>query len=131
MKPNDIEALVSKPDSQSHWSVTLYAQLPSLLRYLPNHINISSHLCHYASQAFIMLLRPSFLRAPQCTARRIQTPILRNTLQRRFAGTGPTKLEGPMDNAFNRERLAVKQHAAQSAGMSHCPSHATCAGPLT
>jgi len=41
----------------------------------------------------------------------------RSFLQQRFTGTQTNKLSGPRDNAFNRERLAVKAHAAQSAGM--------------
>ncbi|KAL2054103.1 hypothetical protein ABVK25_005642 [Lepraria finkii] len=61
-----------------------------------------------------MLPRPSVLRAAQLASRQIRSPVLRNTVQRRFASHEPTKLVGPMDNAFNRERLAVKQHAKQS-----------------
>ena len=70
-----------------------------------------------------MLPRPSMLRPTQLAIRQLRSPILRNTLQRRLASTeqhtgSSTKLVGPMDNAFNRERLAVREHAAQSAGMS-------------
>lgn len=65
-----------------------------------------------------MLPRPSVLRAAQLASRQIRSPVLRNTVQRRFASHEPTKLVGPMDNAFNRERLAVKQHAKQSTGTS-------------
>ena len=35
---------------------------------------------------------------------------------RRQAGGPETKLEGVYDNAFNRERLAVKKHAAETSG---------------
>ena len=58
------------------------------------------------------------LRPTQLALRHLKSPVLRNTIQRRFAsGGGPsTKLVGPMDNAFNRERLAVREHAAQSSG---------------
>lgn len=63
-----------------------------------------------------MVPPPSMLRALELAGRQGQIPILRTTFQRRFASTGPSKLVGPMDNAFNRERLAVKHHAAQSAG---------------
>lgn len=66
-----------------------------------------------------MLPRPSVLHAVKLAGRQGQPPILRSILQRRFASTEPPKLVGPMDNAFNRERLAVKHHAAQSAG--ECP----------
>lgn len=55
-----------------------------------------------------MLSRQALLRA--------RTPILRNAVQRRFASTDGLPLEGAMDNAFNRERQAVKAHAAKSAG---------------
>ncbi len=50
-------------------------------------------------------------------------PALRSTLQRRFASTAPSppgqgssKLVGTADNAFNRERAAVKAHAAATSG---------------
>lgn len=64
-----------------------------------------------------MLPRPSMLRALKPAGRQGQSNILRSTLQRRFASTDPPKLVGPMDNAFNRERLAVKHHAAESADL--------------
>lgn len=50
---------------------------------------------------------------------------LRSSLQQRFASTHPTtpgqagsKLVGAQDNAFNRERAAVKAHAAATSGES-------------
>lgn len=63
-----------------------------------------------------MLPQPSILRASHLARQQFRATVFRNVLQRRFASTEPPKLVGPMDNAFNRERLAVKQHAAQSAG---------------
>ena len=40
-------------------------------------------------------------------------------LQRRFASGGKTELpEGLPDNEFNRERAAVKAHAAATSGMT-------------
>jgi len=63
-----------------------------------------------------MLPRPSILRASHLASRQLRALAPRNVLRQRFASTQPPKLEGPMDNAFNRERLAVKAHAAQSAG---------------
>lgn len=63
-----------------------------------------------------MLTRLSVLRAAHLAGRQVKAPGLRNTLQRRFASSEPSKLVGPMDNAFNRDRLAVKAHAAASAG---------------
>jgi len=47
------------------------------------------------------------------------TRLFRNTLQRRFASSGEPPLTGAADNAFNRERRAVKQHAAESSGEWH------------
>ncbi|EXJ81831.1 cytochrome c oxidase subunit 6a [Capronia coronata CBS 617.96] len=50
-------------------------------------------------------------------------PALRSTLQRRFAsapaapGQGSSKLVGTADNAFNRERAAVKAHAAATSDL--------------
>ena len=63
--------------------------------------------------------RPSLLRAAQLAGRQTRTSPFRSTIQRRFDSHGtPSKLVGPMDNAFNRERLAVKEHARQSTGNS-------------
>ncbi|KAL9025357.1 MAG: hypothetical protein Q9196_005800 [Gyalolechia fulgens] len=44
-------------------------------------------------------------------------PSMRNTVQRRLASSEMPKLKGAADNAFNRERLAVKQHAAASSDL--------------
>ncbi|MCJ1359799.1 MAG: Cytochrome c oxidase subunit 6A, mitochondrial [Icmadophila ericetorum] len=42
-----------------------------------------------------------------------RTPLIRSRVQHRFAsGQEGPQLTGPMDNAFNRERAAVKAHAA-------------------
>jgi len=45
---------------------------------------------------------------------------LRQTIARRYASHGAMEkqLSGPADNAFNRERLAVKAHAEATAGTS-------------
>ena len=44
-------------------------------------------------------------------------PVFRNAAARRFnSSVGAKGLEGPADNAFNRERAAVKQHAADTSG---------------
>ena len=64
----------------------------------------------------------SFQRVGLRFAQQLRAPSLRTTLQRRFASTSeklpPTgaKLTGPADNAFNRERAAVKAHAAATSG---------------
>ena len=50
-------------------------------------------------------------------ARPSSTMQIRSALQRRYASNHEPKLVGPMDNAFNRERLAVKEHAGKSAGI--------------
>ena len=63
-----------------------------------------------------MAPRSLWLRALNPAVRQRQYPILRSIILQRTASTEPPKLVGPMDNAFNRERLAVKHHAAQSAG---------------
>ncbi|ETI26811.1 hypothetical protein G647_10256 [Cladophialophora carrionii CBS 160.54] len=54
-------------------------------------------------------------------------PAIRSTLQRRYANTasgvpsppgqGGSKLAGAADNAFNRERAAVKAHAAATSDL--------------
>ena len=62
-----------------------------------------------------MSLLCSISRVSPYTAQRTLAPALRTLIQQRFASNIP-KLEGPLDNAFNRERLAVKAHAAESAG---------------
>jgi hypothetical protein len=55
----------------------------------------------------------------------LRTPQLRSQLARRFQSTEAAhpklpkygdKLVGPADNAFNRERAAVKAHAAATSG---------------
>ncbi|KAL6713552.1 Cytochrome c oxidase subunit 6A [Lecanora helva] len=65
-----------------------------------------------------MLPRPSIIRPSHFVGVKMRSRFARHALPRGFAGTAPQKLEGPMDNAFNRERLAVKAHAAQSAGQT-------------
>lgn len=45
----------------------------------------------------------------------------RNTFRaafRRHYSAVKTEFQGAQDNAFNRERAAVKQHAAETSGMS-------------
>lgn len=58
-------------------------------------------------------------RASALTTRNALQPSLRNTAPRRFASGEMPKLTGAADNAFNRERMAVKQHAAGSSGTYH------------
>ncbi len=58
-----------------------------------------------------MLPRAPLLRLTQRTA-------LRSAIRRPYSaqGVGETGLRGPADNAFNRERAAVKHHAEQTSG---------------
>jgi cytochrome c oxidase subunit 6a len=53
-------------------------------------------------------------RAVLGAARRLPTQI-RQPVQRRWASSAE-QFTGAQDNAFNRERAAVKAHAAESAG---------------
>jgi hypothetical protein len=77
-----------------------------------------------------MSLQRLGLRLAQQSSLRSSTfrPALRNTLQKRHASTpsgvpappgqGASKMLGAQDNAFNRERAAVKAHAAATSGAS-------------
>jgi len=48
------------------------------------------------------------------------TPVLRQAGARRWtSGIGAEGMHGAADNAFNRERAAVKAHAAATSGMYH------------
>merc|ERR1712230_221699 len=70
----------------------------------------------------------SFQRVGLRFAQQMRAPALRRTLrssiQRRFASAHPappgqagTKMAGTQDNAFNRERAAVKAHAAATSDL--------------
>ena len=63
-----------------------------------------------------MLPQRSILGASQPFALRTRTPAFRSGLQQRFATTEAPPLTGAADNAFNRERRAVKAHAAATSG---------------
>lgn len=58
------------------------------------------------------------LTASRILARPTIQATFRQTVARRFASqqAAETQLSGPADNAFNRERLAVKHHAEATAG---------------
>ena len=51
----------------------------------------------------------------------LRSPILRQVGRRQLHGAGQEGLHGAADNAFNRERAAVKEHAAATSGM-HDPA---------
>lgn len=46
----------------------------------------------------------------------LRSPAVRSQFQRRFASTENSAFKGAEDNAFNRERKAVKDHAAATSG---------------
>lgn len=55
-------------------------------------------------------------------ATQLRAPALRQQLGRRqLHGAGESGLSGAADNAFNRERAAVKDHAAATSGMFWLP----------
>ena len=68
-----------------------------------------------------MLSPRSLVRAPHSIGLRRRTPILCLSFPRRFAHSDVVRtdvppLTGAADNAFNRERQAVKAHAAATSG---------------
>lgn len=50
-------------------------------------------------------------------AKQLRSPILRQLGRRQLHGAGQSGFQGAADNAFNRERAAVKDHAAATSGM--------------
>lgn len=65
-----------------------------------------------------MLPQRTMLRSAQRFSANIRSPAVRKPFQRRFASAENSGLHGAEDNAFNRERKAVKDHAAATSGMS-------------
>ncbi|KAK2800854.1 hypothetical protein FQN50_007995 [Emmonsiellopsis sp. PD_5] len=63
-----------------------------------------------------MFPQRSALRLAQRAGRPLRSSPIRSTVQRRFASTEEQKLPTFPDNAFNRERAAVKAHAAATSG---------------
>ncbi|KAI9674951.1 MAG: Cytochrome c oxidase subunit 6A, mitochondrial [Caeruleum heppii] len=60
----------------------------------------------------------SLLGVSQRCARQLRSPVMRSSLQRRLASShNLPKLEGAEDNAFNRERQAIKAHAAATSDL--------------
>jgi len=57
------------------------------------------------------------LRASQRFAAQLRSPAIRTPFQRRFASTESSAFHGAEDNAFNRERQAVKDHAAATSDL--------------
>ena len=56
-------------------------------------------------------------RALTRAAAPLRTPVARQAIQKRFAHAEVKLPAGVQDNAFNRERQAVKDHAAATSGM--------------
>ena len=50
------------------------------------------------------------------TQRLARAPVARTAFRKRPYSSGPSGLTGAADNEFNRERLAVKQHATETSG---------------
>ena len=95
-------------DHVTRFSAKTNLQMTLLLRAPNSHSNSTT----------TMHPRPSLLRFAQLASRQTRPSPLRSTIQRRFNHSTPPKLEGPMDNAFNRNRIAVKEHAKDSTGKS-------------
>ncbi|KAL8826783.1 MAG: hypothetical protein Q9191_003582 [Dirinaria sp. TL-2023a] len=65
-----------------------------------------------------MLSQRLLQRSAQYAVRQSRPPAFRGLLQQRFASSGgQPPLTGAADNAFNRERAAVKKHAAESSDL--------------
>lgn len=54
-------------------------------------------------------------------ANQLRSPILRQLGRRQLHGAGQSGFQGAADNAFNRERAAVKDHAAATSGTPFYP----------
>jgi hypothetical protein len=63
-----------------------------------------------------MFPQRTMLRTSQRFASQLRSPAVRTPFQRRFASTESSGFVGAEDNAFNRERKAVKDHAAATSG---------------
>jgi hypothetical protein len=50
------------------------------------------------------------------TQRLARAPVAQTAFRKRPYSSGPSGLTGAADNEFNRERLAVKQHATETSG---------------
>lgn len=60
-----------------------------------------------------MLPQRALVRSTQRLAR---APVARTAFRKRPYSSEPSGLTGAADNEFNRERLAVKQHATETSG---------------
>jgi len=65
-----------------------------------------------------MLSRNALLGASRALQSPLRAPATRSAIRRPYSTpTGGSALKGDADNAFNRERAAVKQHAAETSGL--------------
>ncbi|EPE31918.1 Mitochondrial cytochrome c oxidase subunit VIa [Glarea lozoyensis ATCC 20868] len=64
-----------------------------------------------------MFPQRQMIRTSQRFAANLRSPSVRTPFQRRFASHGESTLKGVEDNAFNREREAVKAHAAATSDL--------------
>jgi cytochrome c oxidase subunit 6a len=63
-----------------------------------------------------MFPQRAMIRTSQRFASQVRSPAIRTPFQRRFASTEGSAFTGAEDNAFNRERKAVKDHAVATSG---------------
>ena len=102
---------IQSPRTVILFGFSLWISQPSPLP----HLSRSQLLTKYN-----MLPRSTMWKPSRVGLQHLRAPLPQRTpFQARFSSSGSgeeTKLVGAMDNAFNRERLAVRQHAAQSAG---------------
>ncbi len=89
---------------------------PINCHYLTSPRSVRDNLSFFQSCAASMISQRLVQRTAPRSSYEIPSRLLRNTFQRRFASSGEPPLTGAADNAFNRERRAVKQHAAASSG---------------
>ncbi|KAK2629652.1 hypothetical protein QTJ16_000472 [Diplocarpon rosae] len=64
-----------------------------------------------------MFPQRTMLRTSQRFASQLRSPAVRTPFQRRFASSESSGFHGAEDNAFNRERKAVKDHAAATSDL--------------
>ena len=117
-------------DSETDDAPTLGSQQWNVA--LCNHFLASGAVCQYCdisamltlgilpkatSRSVTMVPPQSLFRSPQRMILQIRSLSANRSLsQRRFAHIEGPQLTGAADNAFNRERQAVKAHAAATSG---------------
>jgi hypothetical protein len=89
---------------------------PTLLSYDSTQLQTIAVSKEQLNQHNNMFSSRPMLRASQRLASPLHTPAVRASLRRRFASTESSAFHGAENNAFNRERKAVKDHAAATSG---------------